>query len=233
MNAIVTGASKGMGRAIARQLAEHHYNLFLCSRNQRELEDFRHELLSIFPALTIHIKAADIGDRKELAGFADFVQLHADTIDVLINNAGLFLPSPILEEDEHTLDKQLAVNVLAPHYLCKVFGRGMKARGSGHIINISSIAAVHPVKTAGSYSVTKGALLNLTSVLREELMEYGVKVTAILPGSTLTGSWTGTTIPADRFIDPDDIANAVIMCLLASKGGNVDEIIIRPTLGNI
>jgi NADP-dependent 3-hydroxy acid dehydrogenase YdfG len=64
-------------------------------------------------------------------------------------------------------------------------------------------------------------------------MESGVKVSAILPGSTLTGSWTGTTIPAERFIDPDDIAGAVMMCLQASGGANVDEIIIRPTLGNI
>ncbi|HEY0896574.1 MAG TPA: SDR family oxidoreductase, partial [Sphingobacteriaceae bacterium] len=216
-----------------RRLAEHHYNLFLCSRSQSELDAFRQELLDIFPSLSIRTRATDLGDMADLAEFAGFVKQDGSPVDVLINNAGLFLPSGILDEAEDTLEKQFSVNVRAPHFLCKAFGREMKARRSGHLINISSVAAVDPVKTAGSYTVTKAALLSLTSVLREELMEFGVKVTAILPGSTLTGSWTGTTIPADRFIDPDDIANAVIMCLQASKGGNVDEIIIRPTLGNI
>lgn len=233
MNAIVTGATKGMGRAIARQLAEHHYDLFLCSRSQSELEDFRQELLTIFPSLSIDVKATDLGDAQQVKAFVEFVQQNSDQVDVLVNNAGLFLPAAILDEGEDILNRQLAVNVQAPHYLAKVFGGQMKKRRSGHIINISSIAAIHPVKTAGSYTVTKAALLSLTNVLREELMDFGVKVTAILPGSTLTGSWTGTTIPAERFIDPDDIASAVIMCLQASKGGNVDEIIIRPTLGNI
>lgn len=233
MNAIVTGATKGMGRAIARRLAEHHYDLFLCARSQSELDAFRRELLDIFPSLSIDTKSTDLGDATDLAAFAAFVREQGRPVDVLVNNAGLFLPSGILDEAEDCLESQLAVNLKAPHYLCRTFGSEMKARRSGHIINISSVAAVDPVKTAGSYTVTKAALLSLTSVLREELMDFGVKVTAILPGSTLTGSWTGTTIPADRFIDPDDIADAVIMCLRASAGCNVDEIIIRPTLGNI
>ncbi len=233
MNAIVTGATKGMGRAIARRLAEHHYDLFLCARSQSELDAFRQELLDVFPSLTIRTRETDLGDMADLAGFADFVKQDGRPVDVLINNAGLFLPSGILDEAEGALEKQFALNVRAPHFLCKTFGNEMKVRRSGHMINISSIAAVDPVKSAGSYTVTKAALLSLTSVLREELMEFGVKVTAILPGSTLTGSWTGTTIPADRFIDPDDIADAVILCLQASRGCNVDEIIIRPTLGNI
>lgn len=233
MNAIITGATKGMGRAIASKLAANQYNLFLCSRHQAELEEFRSELTARFPKISVFIKAADVGDEQQLSDFSSFVLSAGKPIDVLINNAGLFVPATVLNEDAGVLTQQLAVNVVAPHFLCKVFGNEMKKQGSGHIINICSIAAIHPVVSAGSYSVTKFALLGLTRVLREELMAHGVKVTAILPGSTLTGSWTGTTLPADRFVDADDIAEAVMTCLQASRGGNIDEIIIRPTQGNI
>jgi short-subunit dehydrogenase len=109
----------------------------------------------------------------------------------------------------------------------------MRDRSSGHIINIASIAAIKPIVTAGSYSVTKFALLGLTRVLREELMQYNVKVTAILPGSTLTASWDGTTLPSGRFVLPEDVANAVLMSLQASAGAQVDEVIIRPVQGEI
>ena len=109
----------------------------------------------------------------------------------------------------------------------------MRGRRSGYIFNICSIASINPVTSAGSYSVTKFALLGLTKVLREEMMEFGVKVTAILPGSTLTGSWEGTTLPSERFVDPQDIAEALINCLNTSKGANIDQLIIRPTLGDI
>ncbi|HEY1024809.1 MAG TPA: SDR family oxidoreductase [Sphingobacteriaceae bacterium] len=233
MNAIITGATKGMGRAIAGKLAASRYDLFLCARNQAELEEFWEELLAAFPDVSVFIKATDVGDQAQLSAFTEFVLSHTGHIDVLINNAGLFIPATVLSEGADVLQQQLAVNVSAPHFLCRTFGNLMKDRRSGHIINICSIAALNPVVTAGSYSVTKFALLGLTRVLREELMAYGVKVTAILPGSTLTGSWTGTTLPPDRFVDANDIADAVMTCLAASKGGNIDEIIIRPTQGNI
>lgn len=233
MNAIITGATKGMGRAITLALAAQGYDLFLCARSLFELGTLKDELEELHPAISVITSRTDCGDLDQVKLFAENIIKYVDSADVLVNNAGLYLPSTILDEDDKALDQQLHVNLLAPHYLCKFFGRRMKQKRSGYIFNICSIASINPVVNAGSYSVTKFALLGLTKVLREELMEFGVKVTAILPGSTLTASWEGTALPQDRFIDPEDIADAIVTCLKTSRGGNIDQLIIRPTLGDI
>lgn len=233
MNALITGATKGIGKAITYQLAKNHYNLFLCARNHDELEQLRTQLTDQFPHLSILALQTDCSNPEELSRFAGFVQQHAQALDVLINNAGLYIPSALFDEDDDALLQQMQTNVYAAHYLCKVFGRQMRDAGAGHIINICSVAGIKPFANAASYSVTKFALLGLTKVLREELMQFGVKVTAVLPGATLTDSWAGTSLPPDRFVRAKDVADAIINCLKMSKGANVDEIVIRPVLGEI
>lgn len=233
MNAIITGASKGMGLAIALKLAAAGYNLALCSRKPDELDELKLQIGAINPSITVITKPTDCADRDQLTSFANFVQQHFEVVDVLINNAGMYIPATILDEDDDVLEKQLHLNLYAAHFLSRFFGRMMRSQQFGHIINICSIAAIKPVVSAGSYTVTKFALLGLTRVLREELMPFNVKVTAILPGSTLTDSWAGTTLHHDRFVLADDIAAAVLNCLSMSAGCNVDELIIRPVKGEI
>ena len=222
-----------MGRAISFALATHHYDLFLCARNAAELASLQQELQEANPAISVITSVTDCADAEQVKLFAENIIRYVDSVDVLINNAGLYLPSTVLSDSGNTLEQQLQVNLLTPYYLCRFFGRRMQDRRSGYIFNICSVASINPVVSAGPYSVTKFALLGLTKVLREELMASGVKVTAILPGSTLTGSWEGTTLPPDRFVDPEDIAAAVITCLKTSKGANIDQLIIRPALGDI
>jgi 3-oxoacyl-[acyl-carrier protein] reductase len=233
MNAIVTGATKGIGKSISLQLAANNFNLALCARNWQELEDFKKVILELYPTLTILIFKANLEINREVQDFANFVETHFPFTDVLINNAGLFIPSALLDEDDRAFDRQMQVNVKTPQLLSKIFGKKMKEEKKGHIFNICSIASINPAENAGSYSVTKFALLGLTKVLRMELMSYGVKVTAILPGSTLTSSWDGTTIPANRFVNPEDVASAVLNSLRMSVGANVDEIIITPLRGDV
>ncbi len=233
MNAVITGATKGIGRAIAMHLAAKGYQLALCSRNLNDLETLQQELIREHPDLNFYIQAANCADPKELKLFAESVQKHFEFTDVLINNAGLYISSSLFEEDDNVLERQMQTNVYAAHYLCKVFGKQMKHNGKGYIFNICSTASTKPFLNAASYSVTKFALLGLTKVLREELMPHGVKVTAILPGATLTDSWAGTTLPDDRFVSPDDIASSIVNCLNMSAGANVDEIVIRPLRGEI
>ena len=126
------------------------------------------------------------------------------------------------------LEQQLNVNLNAAYYLSKYFGKIMREQQSGHIFNICSVACKSVVENAGSYSVTKSALLSLNNVLRQELSKHNVKVTAILPGSTLTSSWEGTQIPAERFVQPEDIANTLYTILNLSRGVNVDEVVLKP-----
>jgi 3-oxoacyl-[acyl-carrier protein] reductase len=233
MNAVITGATKGIGKAIAQKLALAGYNLAICSRSQSEIDTFKTELIRINPRVTIIGLQTDCADPQQVQGFAGFVQQHFEEVDVLVNNAGTYIPASILDESEDTLQLQMQLNFNTAYQLCRIFGRQMKNNRKGHIVNICSIAAIRPIVSAGSYTVTKFALLGLTRVLREELMPYHVKVTAILPGSTLTDSWKGTDIPADRFVSADDVGNVVLSCLQMSAGCNIDELVIRPLEGEI
>ena len=233
MNAIVTGATKGIGRAIVKHLAAHNFNLVLCARNQKELDAYLAELREAYPNLSFYGMKADMENINDVKEFANFSLKCLRSVDVLVNNAGLYIPSDLLQEEESSLERQMRVNVYAPHYLCKFFAENMKLNAAGHIFNICSIASVNPVISAGSYSISKAALLSLTKVLRGALMPFGIKVTAILPGATLTDSWAGTTLPSERFIAPEDVARSIINCLQMSAGANVDEVLIRPLKGEI
>ncbi len=233
MNAIVTGATKGMGRAIVMELAANNYNIIFCARDEKEVQGLLDELRKECSPQQFFGMRADMEKRIEVENFAEFAERSLSHVDVLINNAGLYIPSEIMKEDEGSLERQMQVNVFAPHFLSKYFAAKMIGRTKGHIINICSVASLEPVIRAGSYSISKMALLGLTKALREELRPAGVKVTAVLPGSTLTDSWSGTSLPSDWFILSEDIAKSIMNCLQMSSGANIDEIIIRPLYGKV
>jgi len=233
MNAIITGATKGIGRAIVMELAANNYNIIFCARDEKEVQILQNELTSKYSHLQFFGMRADMEESSDVRDFAEFAIGSVGHVDILINNAGLYIPSGIIEEDAECLQRQMQVNVFAPHYLSKFFASRMIEAGKGHIVNICSIASLEPVVRAGSYSISKTALLGLNKALREELRPAGIKVTAVLPGSTLTDSWTGTKLPKDWFILPEDVAKSIINCLQMSSGANIDEIIIRPLYGKI
>jgi short-subunit dehydrogenase len=205
MNAIITGATKGIGRAIVMELAANNYNIIFCARDEKEVQTLLNELTSRYSHLQFFGMRADMEESSDVREFAEFAIGSVGHVDILINNAGL----------------------------SKFFASRMIEAGKGHIINICSIASLEPVVRAGSYSISKTALLGLNKALREELRPAGIKVTAVLPGSTLTNSWTGTELPEDWFILPEDVAKSIINCLAMSSGANIDEIVIRPLYGKI
>lgn len=226
MNAIITGATKGIGKAIAVKLAENGYDIAVCARNYTELEEFAKELA--YTGVKIFYAAVDCSIKEEVYLFCGNVAAEFGTIDVLVNNAGTFIPGLLLDEEDDSFEQQQLLNLNAAYYFGKYFGRIMRNQVFGHVFNICSVASKEIIENAGSYCVTKAALLSLNNVLRQELSKYNVKVTAILPGSTLTSSWEGTTIPAERFVQPEDIASALFTILNLSSGVNVEEIILKP-----
>ena len=226
MNAVITGATKGIGKAIALKLAHSGYDLAICARTEADLMALEKELKKT--NVKIFSMVADCSRKTDVLAFCNFVNQSLNSIDVLINNAGVFLPGSLLDEADENFEQQQLLNVNATYYLSKYFGKVMRTQQKGHIFNICSIASIEPVDNAGSYSVTKAAMLSLNYVLRKELAQYNVKVTAILPGSTLTASWEGTTINPDKFVQPEDIANTLYLILNLSSGVNVDEIILKP-----
>ncbi|UKT64349.1 SDR family oxidoreductase [Pedobacter mucosus] len=226
MKAVITGATKGIGRAIAIKLFENGYDVILLARNIEELKKLQTELSS--DGKTVLIYMVNCAIKNEVYNFLNAAEREFGFIDVLVNNVGAFLPGNLLDEDDEAFETQQQININSTYYFSKYFGKRMRDQKHGHIFNICSVASKFPVKNGGSYSVTKAAMLSLNHVLRQELAPHNVKVTAFLPGATKTSSWEGTTIPDEKFVQPEDIAETLFTILNLSKGVNVDEVLITP-----
>jgi short-subunit dehydrogenase len=231
--AVVTGATKGLGRAIAEIFAEHQFDLCICARTERDLEAMRADWSDRFPASRLHAFAADVGKKSEVMEFAAYVRGIWPQIDVLINNAGIFLPGLVSEEQEGTLDSLLETNLFSAYHLTRALLPLMTPFKRGHIFNMCSVASIVAYPNGGSYSISKFALLGFSKCLREELKTKGVKVTAILPGATWSDSWTGVNYPEDRLMQASDVAKAVWGAYNLSDAAVVEELLIRPQLGDL
>jgi len=232
-NLIITGATKGMGRAIAIAFAKQGLNMALCARSNTELLALQDELKNINPAIKTVVRQTDCSIKEEVLAFAGYAEQELGFISVIINNVGIYEQSSILDDEEETFQKLINTNLMPTYELYRYFGKTMMAQGLGHIFTVCSVAALNPVIQAGMYSVTKIALYGLSNIMRLEMQQYGVKVTSILPGSTLTESWNGTDLLADKFVSPDDIASAMICAYTMTPGANVDEMVIRPVSGQL
>ena len=227
MKAIITGVTKGIGKAIAVTLAKSGYDIIGCARNEAELTAFEAEIKS-YGVNVLAIKA-DCSRKDEVLGFIEKAIAFAPEVDVLVNNVGVFNPGSLLDEEDDIFETQQNININTTYYIAKRIGKMMRSQGFGHVFNICSIASKAPVENAGSYSVTKAAMLSLNHVLRRELTPYHVKVTAIIPGSTYTASWEGTTLDKAKFVQPEDVAKSITAILSLSDGTNVDEVTITPS----
>jgi short-subunit dehydrogenase len=233
MNIVITGASKGIGKAIAEKFAANGYSLFLCSRTASELEETAHSISKKFPAIKVEYRVCDVSKKNELKAFADWIHAKTSAVDVLVNNAGNFVPGHVHEEEDGTIEFLMETNVYSAYYLSKYLLPSMMKRKSGHIFNICSIAALKAYKYGGSYSITKYAMAGLAVNLRDEMREYGVKVTAVYPGAIYTASWEGSGIPPERMMTVEDIADMIYTSASLSPQACVEEIVIRPQLGDL
>ena len=138
-----------------------------------------------------------------------------------------------MDEDEDVLEKTLNTNLFSAYYLTKKLAPQFINQKSGYIINMCSVASIKAYENGGSYSISKFALLGFSKVLREELKEYNIKVSSILPGATLTDSWHGTDLPESRFSKPEDIAELIYTITQLSAFSVVEDLVIRPQLGDI
>jgi len=233
MNAIITGASKGIGKAIALQMAENGVNLILNARNQAELEQSKSDCLAINSSIEVKVFVADVSNREEVNTFGDFCNKTFEQTDILVNNAGVFIPGSIHTEEEGMLEKMINTNLYSAYHLTRKIVPGMLKNGKGHIFNICSTASIYAYPNGGSYSISKFALRGMTKVLREELKEKGIRVTAILPGATWSASWAGVDLPEERLMKASDIAKALWSAHELSDNAVVEELLIRPQLGDL
>jgi short-subunit dehydrogenase len=233
MNAVITGASRGIGKAVAEIFALHGYNLYLCSRTEATLLNTIEELKTKYPNVNIDGKALNIGEKDKATMFGEWVLNNTDSVDVLVNNAGSFIQGNVSDEPEGVLEEMLSVNLLSAYYTTRTFLPRMRAMKSGHIFTLCSIASLRAYPGGGSYSISKYALLGFTRNLREELKNEGIKVTAVIPGAAYTDSWAASGLEEIRFMKADDIAKMIYAATQLSPQSVVEDIILRPQLGDI
>lgn len=232
MNIIITGASKGIGKAIARQFAATGHTLIICSRGEKQLYDTVADFQTNYPQCTVKASVADMRVKEEAQKFGVW-SLGFGVPDILINNAGQFVPGSIYEEGEGILEQMIEVNLYSAYHLTKTVLPSMIAAKSGHIFNICSIASLHAYPNGGSYSISKFALLGFSKNLREELKPHGIKVTAVCPGATMSASWDGFEIDAKRIMEADDVAKMVYAAAQLSPQAVVEDIVMRPQSGDL
>ncbi|OYU94971.1 MAG: short-chain dehydrogenase [Bacteroidetes bacterium B1(2017)] len=229
---LVSGCTKGIGLAIAQKFAQEGFNVAGCARNQSDLELLFTQLSTQYPKQHFFMEACDVSNTELLKIFAKDVLREFGTVQVLVNNAGVFMPGTILQEEEGAFEKQFLTNVSSAYHLSRIIGTNMVSNLVGHIFNICSTASITAYTNGGSYCISKYAMLGMNQVLREELREKNIKVTAVLPGATLTDSWKGSDLPSERFIPAEDIAKLVWNAYDLSPSTVVEELLIRPQLGD-
>lgn len=230
--AVISGGTKGIGKSCLEKFASKGYDIATCSRNQDDLEGIKTEIEEKY-GVKVFIKALDVSNKTELETFAKEIQDWNSDIEVLINNAGIFLPGQVTEEEDGTLEKLMSVNTYSAYYLTRHLIEALKKNKGSYIFNICSTASVIPYINGGSYCISKHAMLGFSKVLREELKDKGVRVSAVMPGATFTRSWEGADFPESRFIKPEELAETIWSAFSLSENTVIEEIIVRPQLGDI
>lgn len=232
MYAIITGSSKGIGKAIAAKFAHAGYNVCLCSRNAEELKKTAAELQASFKKVHVWMMPADLSKKGEAIAFANYC-LGQGVPDVLVNNAGTYLPGNSIDEPDGTLEMLIETNLYSAYHVTRTLIPALIKNGSGHIFNICSVASLRAYPGGGGYSISKFALNGFSQNLRHELMQHKVKVTTLFPGAVLTDSWKGFDNSHGRIMEASDIADIVYGTSQLSPQANVEEILIRPVLGDL
>ena len=232
MKVLITGASRGIGKAVAEIFAANGHDLFLSSRSEVALYKAMEELQTNYPSVSIKAKAFDLTDKQQAKELGNWC-LKYTIPDIIINNAGLFEPGSVYNEPEGVLESQLAINVSSAYHLTRTLLPQMMKRRSGHIFNLCSIASLDAYDNGGAYSISKFAMYGFSKNLREEMKSYNIKVTSVHPGAVLTDSWAGYDNSSKRIMESEDIAKMIYACTQLSVAACVEDIVIRPQLGDL
>lgn len=226
--AIITGASRGIGKAISLSLAKEGYKVLLFARSENTLLDVANEIKTKYPnSPSAEIFPCDLTDAKKVNSLLDKITVKYENIDILVNNAGVYKSGSI----EHSLDDfkdLLDVNLAAPFLFLKAIIPVMKKQGYGYIFNIASRAAKIGFEGSGFYAASKFGLLGLSESLYREFSKINIKVTALCPSyvNTPMAFDVGAPIGGEEMIQPEDLAITINYLLSLSKDAYVRELMI-------
>jgi 3-oxoacyl-[acyl-carrier protein] reductase len=225
--ALVTGASRGIGFAIARRLGQMGARVSICGRDQVRLERSASSLRG--EGIETLAIPTDITRAEQISSLAHRTQQELGPIDILVNNAGIGVFGPFHEFGESDWNKVLDTNLKAVFLLCRAVVPEMIRRQTGYIINISSLAGKNTFANGAIYCASKWGLMGLSGSMAEDLRAYGIRVSAICPGSVATEfAGQGGKDPS-KILQPDDIAHAVAALVTQSAESFISEVHIRPT----
>ena len=233
MNAIITGSTKGIGRALVFGLLKEGWNVAVTSRTMEDLSNLQQEANDLYPDRTCHIHQVDFSKKDNTIAYAKTMESLWPEIDLVINNVGIFFPGAVHQEADDILESTMDLNLYSPYHLTRTLLPRMMKRRKGHIINICSIASIISYPNGGAYTISKFALLGFSKALREEMKPHGIKVTSVMPGATWSDSWQGADYPYERLMPPEDVAEVILSTTRLGPSSVVEEIIIRPQLGDL
>ncbi len=224
--ALVTGGSRGIGRAIALRLSQLGAGVAICGRDSRALASVEAELKK--SGSPVHSQIADVSKSADVTALVDKTQAALGPISILVNNAGIGLFGPAHEKSEADWDGVLDTNLKSVFLVSRAVAPSMIKRCAGDIINISSLAGRNAFAGGGIYCASKWGLQGLSACMAEDLRDHGIRVSVICPGSVATEfSTRGSKDPA-KVLSPEDVAHAVEMIVTQSSKSFLSEVHLRP-----
>ena len=224
---MVTGASRGIGLAIAHRLGQMGARLALCARDAKALEQtaagLRREGIETLAV------AADVTRAGEITALVERVRSAFGPIDILVNNAGIGVFRPVQEATEADWDAVLDTNLKAVFLLSRAVAQEMIRRRTGHIINISSLAGKNAFTGGAVYCASKWGLMGLTGCMAEDLRGYGIRVSAVCPGTVATEFSPHAGKDPSKMLRPEDVAHAVAALVTQAPQSFISEVLLRPT----
>jgi NADP-dependent 3-hydroxy acid dehydrogenase YdfG len=225
--ALITGASRGIGLAIARRLGQMGARIYICARDQANLE----QATSVLRAEGIEVLAspADVTREDQVAILVRNAQQKLGPIDILVNNAGIGVFGPFYEQSEESWDAILNTNLKSVFLMSRAVAPEMIRRKTGQIINISSLAGKNTFANGAIYCASKWGLLGLSGCMAEDLRAHGIRVSAVCPGSVNTEFSPHAGKDASKMLQPDDVAHAVAALVTQAPESFISEVQMRPT----
>lgn len=199
----------------------------ICARGESGLAAAKAEL----PNLLTYV--CDLSDKQSCKDLVAKVRQEHGALDILVNNGGVFLPGQMHAEEDTVFEQLIATNLFSAYYLSKGLLPDMVEAGTGTVVNMCSIASITAYEHGGAYSVSKFAMYGFSKSLREEMKPKGIRVISMLPGATFTSSWDGMDVPAERMMPAEDIAELCWTVCNLSDRSVVEDIVIRPQLGDL
>jgi 3-oxoacyl-[acyl-carrier protein] reductase len=225
--ALITGASRGIGFAIARSLGRMGASVSVCARDAKRLESAANELKG--EGITVFATPADVTRADQIASLVRGTEQTLGPVEILVNNAGVGYFGPVQEASEANWDAVLDTNLKSVFLISKAIAPGMIGRRSGHIVNIASLAGKNAFANGGIYCASKWGLIGLTQCMAEDLRAHGIRVSVVCPGSVATEFSPHAGKDTSKMLQAEDVAHAVGMIVTQAPQSFISEVLLRPT----